>query len=68
VPIMILKNAVRIVAIALLGVYWDRSFFFGSFHHEYGGLAVSALAITMLVPLIWALRKSEPPEHLAPEK
>jgi exosortase len=68
VPIMILKNAVRIVAIALLGVYWDHSFFFGSFHHQYGGLAVSALAVAMLVPVIWMLRKSEPSDHLAAEK
>ncbi len=62
-PIMIFKNAVRIVIISILGVYWDRSYFFGSFHHQYGGLAVSALAVALLLPLIWMLRKSEQPDH-----
>lgn len=58
-PVMIFKNAVRIVTISLLGVYVDRSYFFGSFHHQYGGLAVSALAVALLLPLIWMLRRSE---------
>ena len=58
-PLMIFKNAVRIVDISLLGVYLDRSYFFGSFHHQYRGLAISALAVTLLLPVIWRLRKSE---------
>ena len=64
VPIVIFKNAVRIVTISLLGVYVDRSFFDGSFHHQYGGLAVSALALAILVPVVWILRKSEQPDSL----
>ena len=64
VPIMIFKNAVRIVTISLLGVYLDRSYFSGSFHHQYGGLAVSALAVAILLPLIWILRKSERGEQI----
>jgi exosortase len=64
VPIMIFKNAVRIVTISLLGVYLDHSYFFGSFHHQYGGLAVSAMAVAILLPIIWTLRKSEQPAHL----
>ena len=64
VPIVIFKNAVRIVTISLLGVYVDGSFFDGSFHHKYGGLAVSALALGILVPVVWILRKSEQPDSL----
>lgn len=67
VPIMIFKNAVRIVTISLLGVYLDRSYFFGSFHHQYGGPAVSALAVTLLLPIIWILRKSEQPRMVTQE-
>ena len=59
VPLMIFRNVVRIVAISLLGVL-DRSHFFDSFHHRYGGLAVSALAVGLLLPVIWILPKSEP--------
>jgi exosortase len=62
VPIMVLKNAVRIVIISLLGVYVDHSYFFGEFHHHYGGMAVSALAVALLLPIIWVLRKTEHPE------
>lgn len=65
VPVMIFKNAARIVAISLLGVYSDRSYFYGSFHHQYGGLAVSALAVALLLPLIWMLRRSEQPDPVA---
>ena len=38
----------------------DSSYFFRSFHHHYVGLTVSALAIGILLPVIWMLRKSEP--------
>ena len=68
VPLMIFKNAVRIVTISLLGVYLDRSYFFGSFHHQYAGPVVSALAVAILLPVIWMLRKSEQPVHLETSK
>ena len=64
VPVAIFKNAVRIVTISLLGVYVDHSFFQGSLHHRYGGLAVLPLAVAVLVPLVWLLRKSEQPDSL----
>ena len=56
VPIAILKNAVRIVTIAWLGVYVDRGYFFGILH-RYGGFPFSVLAITMLAAILWAMRK-----------
>lgn len=66
VPIVILKNAARIVAISLLGIYVDQGFFHGSLH-RYGGLAVSFVAVAILVPVVWLLRKSEPPTRLDAE-
>jgi len=57
-PVMILKNAVRIVTISLLGIYVDRGFLFGSLH-RYGGLPFSLVALTILIPLVWMLWKSE---------
>ena len=59
VPIMIFKNAARIVTISLLGVYVDPGFFVGTFHHQYSGVTFSALAIVLLLPVIWLLQKSE---------
>jgi exosortase len=59
VPTMIFKNAARIVTISLLGVYVDPGFFVGTFHHQYSGVTFSALAIVLLLPVIWLLQKSE---------
>jgi exosortase len=58
VPIVILKNALRIVGISILGMYVDSGFFYGEFHRR-SGLPFSALAILMLLPLLLLLMKSE---------
>jgi exosortase len=57
-PIIIVKNAIRIVAISLLGVYVDRGFLSGPLHTS-GGLPFSLIAIAALVLLILALQKFE---------
>jgi exosortase len=61
-PIGIFRNAVRIVCISLLGVYVDRSFFYGSLHRK-GGLLFSLVGFVILIPLLWLVREWE--HHLA---
>ncbi len=61
VPIGILKNAVRIVTLSYLGVYVDRAYLVGTFHHQYGGLVFSALSLFLLIPLLIVLRRTEGP-------
>ncbi|MGA2590752.1 MAG: exosortase/archaeosortase family protein [Bryobacteraceae bacterium] len=58
VPIVILKNAVRIFCISMLGIYVDQRFFYGDLHHR-GGAVFAALALLILVPLLVLLQKSE---------
>jgi exosortase len=58
-PIVVFKNAVRVVTIAWLGVHVDRSFFYGGLHH-YGGLVFSLLGIALLGGLLLALKSKEP--------
>jgi exosortase len=57
IPVVIFKNAVRIVTIAWLGVYVDRGFFFGNLH-RYGGLPFSLLSIAILYAVMRVLQKS----------
>ena len=58
VPVLILKNAMRIVCISILGVYVNRGFLFGNLH-RYGGLPFSLVGLAMLLPLLWMLWRSE---------
>jgi exosortase len=59
VPIAIVKNAVRIVALSWLAVYVDPSFITGSFVHRSGGIPIFVLALTMLGTVLFALRRFE---------
>jgi exosortase len=58
VPVVIFKNAVRIVTISCLGVYVDAGFLHGRLH-RYGGLPFSLISLAILLPLLFALQKSE---------
>lgn len=58
VPILILKNGVRIVAVSLLSVYVNRGFLHGWLHTS-GGIVFYLLGLAILTPIIIALRKSE---------
>jgi exosortase len=58
IPVAVLKNAVRIVAISWLGVYIDPRFLSGQLH-RYGGLPFSLLALLLLAPALLLLMKAE---------
>jgi exosortase len=57
-PILILKNGVRIVAVCLLSIYVNRGFLHGWLHTS-GGVVFYLLGLAILVPILTALRKSE---------
>ncbi len=58
VPIVIFKNAVRIVTISALGVYVDPGFLHGRLHRN-GGLPFSVLALALLAPVLLLLIRTE---------
>jgi exosortase len=58
VPVVIFKNAVRIVSLSSLALYVNKGFLFGNLH-RYGGLCFSLLDLVIVVPLILLLHKSE---------
>jgi exosortase len=60
VPVVIFKNAVRIVTISCLGVYVDAGFLHGRLH-RYGGLPFSLVSLAILMPFLLALQRSESP-------
>jgi exosortase len=57
-PILILKNGVRIVTVSLLSIYVDRAFLYGWLHKS-GGIVFYLLGLLALVPIIIWLRRSE---------
>ncbi|MGD0404951.1 MAG: archaeosortase/exosortase family protein, partial [Candidatus Acidiferrales bacterium] len=58
-PVSIVKNAIRIVTLTLLGVYVDPSFLRGNLHHD-GGFVFFLLALAIIFPVLLILQKSEP--------
>jgi exosortase len=58
IPVVIFKNAVRIVTISCLGVYVDPGFLYGRLH-RYGGLPFSLVSLAILAPLLIVLQRSE---------
>ena len=59
VPIAIIKNAVRIVVISLLGNYVDPSFVTNGVLHDFIGLPLFGLSVVILISLVWLLRRFE---------
>jgi len=57
-PITVIKNAIRIVALSLLAMHVDPSFLTGQLHHE-GGFVFFLLALGLLAPLFVLLKRSE---------
>lgn len=58
VPVLIIKNGVRIATLTLLAVHVDPSFLTGHLHHD-GGFVFFTLGMLILLPLFWWLRKTE---------
>ncbi len=57
-PIVVLKNGVRIVSLTLLAIYVDPSFLTGSLHHD-GGIVFFLIGLVMLVPILALLRRGD---------
>jgi exosortase len=58
IPLSVAKNALRIFTIAELGTRVDRSYLDGKLHHN-GGIIFLSLTLTVVVLLLWGLRKGE---------
>lgn len=58
VPIVILKNGIRIAALTLLAIHVDPGFLFGRLHRE-GGVVFFALGLVMLLPILLWLQRVE---------
>lgn len=59
VPLAIMKNAFRIVGLALLANYVDPTFITDSALHRNGGIPFFVLALAALFSVVWLLRKLE---------
>lgn len=59
IPITVVKNALRIMTITLLANQVDLRFLTSHWVHRSGGLPFFALALVLLIPLVWMLRRSE---------
>lgn len=59
IPVAILKNTLRIASLAYLGAYVDKEFITNSMLHSEGGKPFFILAVFLLAPLLWALRRRE---------
>jgi exosortase len=58
-PLAIIKNGIRVVTLSWLAVYIDKSFITNSRLHHEGGIFFFLIALTLLAPILWLLRKSE---------
>jgi exosortase len=56
-PLLIVKNGIRIVTLTLLSIYVDPRFLTGSLHHQ-GGILFFLLALLLLAPVLRWLQKS----------
>jgi exosortase len=59
VPLAVMKNAFRIVGLALLANYVDPAFITNSTLHRNGGIPLFVLSLAVLLSVIWLLRKLE---------
>ena len=57
-PITIIKNGMRIVTLTLLGAYFDPRILSSDLHRK-GGIPFFIIALAMLAPILWYLRKTE---------
>jgi exosortase len=55
IPLVLVKNAIRIVTLSLLAIYVNPSFLNGPLHHR-GGILFFLIALTILIPIITVMR------------
>ena len=58
VPLSILKNGIRIVTIAELGMHVNPAFLHGRLH-RHGGVVFLTIALLIEITLLWVLRRTE---------
>ena len=58
IPITMFKNGIRITTLSLLGVYVDRGFLTSSLHTD-GGILFFILALCLMAPILFLLRRGE---------
>ncbi len=59
IPMAMFKNAVRIVVLYLLAVHVDMQFLIGGDLHRKGGILFFLLALVLMMPILWILRRYE---------
>jgi exosortase len=58
VPLVIVKNAIRIVTLSTLALYVNPSFLNGRLHHQ-GGILFFSIAAVSLIPIVVVMRRNE---------
>lgn len=58
IPVVIFKNAARIVTISWMGIYLNRRFLQGPLH-DYGGIVFSLFDLAIITPIVVALYRSD---------
>lgn len=64
-PVLVIKNGVRIVTLTLLSIYVDPGFLSGNLHRE-GGFLFFLIALVILWPVLWWLQSMETKRGLSP--
>jgi exosortase len=59
VPMAMLKNAIRIWVLSLLAIHVDKKWLTASDLHRDGGILFFILALLLLFPILWLLKRSE---------
>lgn len=59
IPITMFKNGIRIVSLTLLGTYMDSRILTNSTLHTDGGILFFVLALLLMAPILYFLRKGE---------
>jgi exosortase len=63
-PLLVVKNGIRIVSLTLLSIYVDPGFLTGRLHRS-GGIVFFLIALIILAPVLRLLQKSEGPRPVA---
>jgi exosortase len=65
--VSVIKNAIRIATLTLLGIHVDPGFLTGKLHHQ-GGFVFFLVALLILFPVLFWLQKSEHASAIVPVK